>query len=138
MSGASSIEVLNQYNDAWKRGDLEAGSDFYADDIVVHMGGMGPLARDYCGRDDFIENWVKQVAAYTDSWDVEGQEVLISGDDGVSIAVNVHWTRGNRRVTARRVGVYRIEAGKIVESWYADSDGAAVDAFFDEIAPAER
>src|SRR5579875_2335049 len=133
MSAASSIDVLNEYNAAWKRGDLEAGAGFYAADIVVHMGGLGSLSRDYHGRDDFVENWVKPVEDYTDSWDVEGQEILISGDDGVSIAVNVHWTRGDRKVTARRIGVYRIEAGRIVESWYADSDGAAVDVFFDEI-----
>ena len=124
MSAPSSIQTLNEYNDAWKRGDLEAGANFYAEDIVVHMGGLGPLSRDYRGREDFIENWVKRVEEYTDSWDVEGQEVLISGEDGVSIAVNVHWTRGDR-----------IENGKIVESWYADSDGAAVDKFFDEITP---
>lgn len=137
MSAASSIQTLNEYNDAWKRGDVEAGAGFYAEDIVVHMGGLGPLSRDYRGREDFLENWVKRVEEYTDSWEVEGQEVLISGEDGVSIAVDVHWTRGERKITARRVGVYRIEDGKIVESWYADSDGGAVDAFFDEIAPAE-
>ena len=135
MSSASSIGILNAYNDAWKRGDLEAGANFYAEDIVVHMGGLGPLSRDYHGRDDFLENWVKVVQDYTDSWNVEGQELLISGADGVSIAVNVHWTRGNRKVTARRVGVYRIADGKIVESWFADADGAAVDAFFDEMTP---
>ncbi|MBS1842778.1 MAG: nuclear transport factor 2 family protein [Actinobacteria bacterium] len=138
MSASSSIQTLNEYNDAWKRGDLEAGANFYAEDIVVHMGGLGPLSRDYRGRDDFLQNWVAKVEAYTDSWDVEGQEVLISGDEGVSIAVNVHWSRGDRKVTARRIGVYRIVDGKIVESWYVDSDGAAVDAFFDEITPGER
>ena len=103
MTAASSIEVLNAYNDAWKRGDLEAGANFYAEDIVVHMGGLGPLSRDYRGRDDFLENWVQRVEEYTDSWDVEGQEVLISGGDGVSISVNVHWTRGDRKITARRI-----------------------------------
>lgn len=138
MSAASSIDVLNEYNAAWKRGDLEAGANFYAEDIVVHMGGLGPLSRDYHGRGDFLENWVKRVEDYTDSWEVEGQEILISGDDGVSIAVNVHWTRGDRKVTARRIGVYRIEGARIVESWYADSDGAAVDAFFDELGPTEK
>lgn len=137
MSAAASIQTLNEYNDAWKRGDLEAGAGFYAEDIVVHMGGLGPLSGDYLGRDAFLENWVKRVEEYTDSWTVEGQEVLISGDDGVSIAVNVHWTRGEREITTRRVAVYRIEDRKIVESWYADSDGAAVDAFFDGITPIE-
>lgn len=133
MSVPASIQTLNEYNDAWKRGDLEAGASFYAEDMVVHMGGLGPLSRDYRGRDDFLENWVKRVEDYTESWTVEGQEVLIAGDDGVSIAVNVHWKRGSREITARRIGVYRIEDGKIIESWFVDSDGAAVDAFFDEI-----
>ncbi len=63
---------MHAYHDAWERGDQEAGMSFYAEDLVVHMGGAGPLAGTYTSREDFNTNWIGRVADYTDIWDVLG------------------------------------------------------------------
>ena len=39
MSKKRAKEILREYHDAWSSGDVEAGCSFYADNLVVHMGG---------------------------------------------------------------------------------------------------
>ena len=77
MSVESSLKVLQEYNAAWVRGDRDAGIALYAEDLVVHMGGSGPLARDYRGRDSFVRDWIERVAAYTDTWEMVGIRAII-------------------------------------------------------------
>lgn len=133
MSVESSLQLLEDYHAAWERGDRDAGLAFYAENMVVHMGGSGPLARDYHGRDSFVHDWIDRVAAYTDVWEVADQEVLLAGDDGVLVMVQVVWGRNGRRVEAHRLAFYRLGGGQILETWYSDMNQADVTAFFDEI-----
>jgi ketosteroid isomerase-like protein len=135
MSIESSLSVINEYNAAWERGDRDAGIALYAEDLIVHMGGVGQLAGVYRGRESWIRDWVERVAAYTDTWDVsDDKEFLLIGDDGVLLLVHVVWTRGGRRLETDRLALYRIDDGRIVECRYSDMRQAEVDAFFDEIS----
>lgn len=136
MSAESSLKLLHEYHAAWERGDQEAGISFYAKDVVVHMGGNGPLAGDYHGRDAFVGDWIDRVAAYTDSWEVAGNDVLLVGDDGVLLMVHEVWTRGERRVTTQRLGLYKFADDEIVECWFSDMNQPEVEAFFGDLDPA--
>lgn len=51
---------------------------YYADDLVVHMGGDGPLAGTYTSRDDFNTNWIGASAA-TQHVGRAGQRHLLVG-----------------------------------------------------------
>jgi uncharacterized protein len=133
MSTESTMALLREYHDAWERGDQEAGMAFYADDVVVHMGGDGPLAGTYHGRESFSRDWIGRVAEYTDSWAVEGNDVLIAGEEGVLLLVHETWTRGERRVTTQRLGSYKFADGRIVECYFSDMNQAEVEAFFDDL-----
>jgi ketosteroid isomerase-like protein len=134
MTIESSLRLLNDYHDAWERGDRDAGLAFYADDMIVHMGGSSPLGGDYRGRESFVRDWVERVAAYTDTWDVADQDVLLVGDDGILVLVRVIWSKGDRRVEVDRLAFYKLADGQIVESWFSDMNQAEVGAFFDGIA----
>jgi len=135
MSQMRAMDILREYHHAWSRGDVEAGCSYFADDLIVHMGGTHPiLSRDFVGGRDFVENWVNRVAAYTDSWIVGGEaghdEVLVEADDAVLLMVHEIWTRGDKRVHTDRLATYRFKDGKIVECWFSDMRQAEVDAFF--------
>ena len=134
MSMESTLALLKEYHDAWERGDQEAGMAFYADDVVVHMAGSGPLAGTYHGRESFTRDWIGRVADYTDSWDVEGNDLLIAGEDGVLLMVRETWTRGDRGVTTERLGSYKFADGKIVECYFNDMNQAEVEAFFGDLS----
>lgn len=130
MTIENTERVMHAYHDAWERGDQEAGMSFYADDLVVHMGGAGPLAGTYTSRDDFNTNWIGRVAAYTDTWDVLGNDTLLVGADGVLLLVRERWARGDRSVTTERIGYYKVQGDKIVECRFADMNQPEVEAFF--------
>jgi ketosteroid isomerase-like protein len=130
MSRETALKLLHDYHDAWERGDREAGIAFFSETVVVHMGGNGPLARDYDGREDFVGNWIERVAAFTDNWEVIGNDVLLVGDDGVLLMVHEAWTKDDRRVATNRLGLYRFAGGEIVECWFSDMNQPEVEAFF--------
>src|SRR5262245_13109073 len=133
MTVENTEKIMHAYHDAWERGDQEAGMGFYADDLVVHMGGDGPLAGVYNSRDDFNTNWIGRVAAYTDTWDVLGNDTLLVGEDGVLLLVREHWARGDASVTTERLGYYRVSGDKIVECRFADMNQPDVEAFFGDL-----
>jgi hypothetical protein len=133
MSIENTERVMHAYHDAWERGDQEAGMSFYADDLVVHMGGNGPLSGVFTSRDDFIEKWINRVADYTDTWDVIGNDTLLVGADGVLLLVHEKWARGDRSVTTERLGYYRVSGDKIVECRFADMNQPEVEDFFGDL-----
>lgn len=133
MTLENTERVMHAYHDAWERGDQEAGMAFYADDLVVHMGGGGPLAGVYTSREDFNTNWIGRVAEYTDKWDVLGNDTLLVGADGVLLLVREHWARGDRSVTTDRLGYYRVSGDMIVECRFADMNQPEVEAFFGDL-----
>ena len=135
MSKKRAKDILRDYHDAWSSGDIEKGCSFYADNLVVHMGGTHPvLSRDFHGAKDFLENWVNKVAAYTDKWIVGGEaghdQVIADSDDAILIMVHEIWARGGKRVRTDRLAAYRFENGKIVECWFCDMRQSEVDGFF--------
>ncbi|HZP14911.1 MAG TPA: nuclear transport factor 2 family protein, partial [Nocardioides sp.] len=82
------LATLEDYHAAWSRGDVEAGISYFAENMVVHMGGGSKLSGEYTSREDFVTNWVKRVEAYTDSWTFHGNDLLMAGDDGVALMVH--------------------------------------------------
>ncbi|KAA0084539.1 nuclear transport factor 2 family protein [Mycolicibacterium sp. P9-64] len=133
MTIENTERVMHAYHDAWERGDQEAGMSFYADDLVVYMGGNGPLAGVYNSREDFNTNWIGRVGQYTDTWDVVGNDTLLVGADGVLLLVRERWARGDRSVTTERLGFYRVSGDKIVECRFADMNQPDVEAFFGDL-----
>jgi ketosteroid isomerase-like protein len=133
MTVENTERVMHGYHDAWERGDQQAGMNFYATDLVVHMGGDGPLAGVFHSRDEFVNKWINRVADYTDTWDVLGNETLLVGEDGVLLLVHEKWARGDRSVVTQRLGYYRVSGDKIVECRFADMNQPEVEAFFGDL-----
>lgn len=132
MSAESSLALLEEYHAAWERGDQEAGIAFFSEDLVVYMGGNGPLAGQYRGR-EFVDDWIGRVDAYTDSWVVGGHDVLQAGEDGVLLLVREEWSRGDKHVATERLGFYKFAEGKIVECYFSDMNQPEVEAFFGDL-----
>ncbi|WP_053386307.1 nuclear transport factor 2 family protein [Leucobacter japonicus] len=121
MSVETMHKLLEEYHEAWGRGDQEAGMAFYSDDVILHMGGDGPLAGIYRGKQDFVDNWIGRVNAYVDRWQVGGEaeyekdNVLLIGEDGVLMLVHEVWGRGDREAITKRLGFYKWAGREIVE-----------------------
>ena len=92
--------------------------------------GRGALAGEHRGRGAVIAAIQALLARTSDSSaEVEVLDRLVSGDR-VAMVLREAVFRGEKRLELRRVNVYRVEAGKIVEIDIYEANQDDVDAFF--------
>jgi len=123
-------EVMAAYAAAWEDGDPERAWGFYADDVVMHLPGRGSLAGDHRGRAAVVDA-IQGLLARTDglSVEVEVLDRLVSGDRiAMVLRESVH--RGDASLELRRVNVYRVRSGKIVDIDVYEAHQYEVDEFF--------
>jgi len=123
--GVETRGSIDEYAEAWQRGDLEAMLDAYAPDVVTHYGGTSPFAGDHRGRDALVEILV-ETARRGDRQLVSVDAVHDSGDHG-AIFVTESFTVDGAPVTVDRCLRYRVEQGRISEIWLYDRQQHLVD-----------
>jgi ketosteroid isomerase-like protein len=127
--------LLRRYIDALLAGDAPAAVAFYADDMVMHIGGRSPHAGTYHGPEGYLD-FVTRVHQDTDG----GVEILdihdvLGTDDHAVLLVRERFSRNGRSVETERVVVYELRDEQIVEIWNYDSDQYAYDELFADVAP---
>jgi steroid delta-isomerase-like uncharacterized protein len=110
---AAGIELLQAFNDAWNRHDIDALMGCMADDCVFH-GVAGPdlLGRSFVGREAVREGFQLAWQTFPDAQWVDGEHFVV-GDRGVSEST----FRGTRAdgacIEARMVDVFTFRDGRI-------------------------
>lgn len=123
-------EVMAAYAAAWERGDPEAAWVLYADDVVMRLPGRGSLAGVHEGREAVVAAIRALLArTSTSSVDVEVLDRLASGER-VALVLREAVVRGHERLELRRVNVYRVRDGKIIEIDVFEANQYDVDEFF--------
>jgi hypothetical protein len=122
------LATLRRYAERWLAGDIDALLGTYADDVVFHYFGTTDLAGAHVGRDAAVERMVV-ASTRAPRQLVEIVDVLVGEVLGTIVAVE-RLERDGEVATVRRVLVYRVEAGKIVECWVLDEDQALIDRFW--------
>lgn len=114
--------------DSLLRGDLATFSTAFADDVVWHVPGDGPLAGEYRGLPGLLALFGRQQGLSDGTLRLEISDVMASDQHAVA------W----QRVTAERDSfnldviealVFRIQGGKVAEVWQR-TDQYSVDDFF--------
>ena len=109
-------------------GDLATFCTAFADDVVWHVPGDGPLAGEYRGLSSLLALFGRQVGLSDGTLRVELHDVMASDDHAVA------W----QQITAERDGlvldvvealVFQIRDGKVAEVWQR-TDQYLVDDFF--------
>ena len=122
------VQVMTDYIAAMSRGDFEAGFDYFADDIVGYVPGRSSLAGERRGR-AAVEGYIREVIAHTrGKVSVELLEMLV-GKHMSRLMVLERLGDDEHRVEIRRVNVYRVERGKIVEIRIFEGDQYLMDEF---------
>ena len=128
MAAEETRTVLERYLEAWRAADLDALLGAYADDVVFHYFGATDLAGAHHGKDAAVAAMVSASTRATREL-VEVVDLLV-GDVLGTLVVVERITRGDLTAELRRVLVYRVEGGLIVECWVLDEDQALVDRFW--------
>jgi ketosteroid isomerase-like protein len=121
---------VKAYLDAWVDGDVEKGTSFYSENIRCVLSGRSPVSGTYEGNDAFRTGYIDRVLEITaGNWTVDGYDGVY-GDDEIAVAL-VHETfevEGKPPLSGRRIAIYTVRDGKIVDMEAYDQDQYAVDA----------
>ena len=121
MSAENKTVVRRLFHEVWNRGDLDVADEIFAPDYVNHTPSPGRLAPGVRG----FKQLVSMLRATFASFQMTLEDLIAEEDKVVA-----RWkTRGTHRhkwvavapigktVTLTEIGIFRIAAGKIVESW---------------------
>jgi uncharacterized protein len=123
-------DLVRQASEAFGRGDLSALQDqFFADDIVWHVAGTGPLAGDYEGAAEVIGQLTKISELSGGSVLPQVHDVLVSNDHTV-VLVTISAERAGKQLQLNLVHVIHAENGKAAEVWTHSADPAAAAQFW--------
>ena len=123
-------DLVRQASAAFGRGDLSALQDqFFADDIIWHVAGTGPLAGDYEGAAQVIAQLTKISELSGGSVRPQVHDVLVSNDHTV-VLVTISAERAGKQLQLNLVHVIHAANGKAAEVWTHSADPAAAAQFW--------
>ncbi|SAK58744.1 transcriptional regulator [Caballeronia fortuita] len=107
------IRLLESFNDAWNRHDIDALMNCMADECVFHgVAGPDELGRTFKGRDEVRKGFTLAWETFPDaSWN-DGEH-FVSGERGVSESTFRGTKADGSRIEARMVDVFTFRDGKI-------------------------
>src|ERR671919_3178622 len=124
----SNEDLARRGYDAFTRGDMQAVSDVFADDIVWHVVGRSPLAGDYRGRDEVLGFLAKTMEMTGGTFNLEIHDMLANEDHAVALVV-ARGEREGRTLEDRQAHVLHIKDGKVTEYWGRPGGPYAIDEF---------
>ncbi|MEU5861277.1 MULTISPECIES: nuclear transport factor 2 family protein [unclassified Nonomuraea] len=123
------ITVASNTYDAIAKGDLEDLRRLLADDVIFHVPGRGPMARDYSGKEAVLGYLAELLQSTTGTLRLEPESYLVGGDQ-VAAVLRIRGEREGRSLNDRGMQLFRITDGKISERWSFPLDPYSVDEFF--------
>ena len=120
-------QLLRDADQAQIRGDFEAFTGFFTDDVVVHIPGKSSFAGVHKGKDQFLElfgRFVERAGEYA----FEPHAYFADDEHGISLQRS-HYRRGNESLDSNDAFVCHFRNGKISEFWLLSDEEDAVDAW---------
>ena len=129
MTDHENLDLLRRGYAAYSSGDLATINELFADDVVWHVGGRSPLARDYTGKEQVFGFFAKLQELSDGTSKVEVHDLLANDEHGVAL-VTTSATRGGQSHDGRATHVFHLRDGKVTEFWDAYTDQYAQDEFW--------
>jgi len=123
-------QVMSGYLNAWQRGEPDEAFAFYADDVVMRLPGRTAESGVHEGRDAVVA-CIGSLLQRLDGLDVEVESIEIAyGPERAFALLRERGRRGDSELDIRRLNVYTIRGGRIVDIEVFEGDQYAVDEFF--------
>ncbi len=124
MSDHPNATIMREALEAMNAGQIEAMSEYIADDVVWHyIGGSEPLR----GKDALLGAF----GPGNTDWEITTEtHDVIANDDHVIALVKATATRGVKTLVYHTAEIAHVKDGKVTERWaFADDTAAIVDFF---------
>lgn len=129
MTAQDNAELVRGGYGAFGKGDIPAVIATWSDDIVWHIAGRSPLARDYNGAAEILGFFGQLQELSAGSFRLELHDVVASEDHVVALVSEIA-DRGDSSLNNPAAHVWHVRDGKATEFWAAAYDLYAVDEFW--------
>ncbi len=131
MNEHPGVQRAREYVDTFTRGDLDALRDFYAEDVVWHVGGRNHLSGDYSGRDELF-TYFEEVRRLTGGTLRLHPESIVSSDRYTAMFTRVTAQRDEKSLDTVLAQILRNGPdGQWNEYWAVADEQDEVDAFWE-------
>lgn len=110
------IQVVKNGFEAFKRGDIQALSEQFADDAVWHTAGTTKFGGDHRGKQAVVQHIVNFAQTYQDiSVDVHD---IVANDKHVIALINSSFARNGKNYKVQEAFVFHVnDDAKLTEAW---------------------
>jgi uncharacterized protein len=129
MTAQDNRELILGGYEAFGKGDIPDVVARWAPDIVWHISGRSPLARDYTGAEEVLGFFGALQELSAGSFRLEIHDVIASEDHVVALVAEIA-ERGGNSLTNPSAHIWHVRDGKATEFWAAPYDLYATDAFW--------
>ncbi len=125
MAEHPNATAIREMMETMNRGDLEASSNWLADDVVWHeIGNPNPVM----GKAALA---ARMTGTEAPDYEITGElHDVIANDEHTIALVKAHATRGGKTLDYRVAEIYHMRDGKVTERWAFSDDTAAITDFF--------
>jgi len=121
--------LIRSAYEAFSRGDVQKAIASFAEDILWHVPGRGPLSRDYRGHAEVLGFFGHFMELSGGTFRVQVDDVLAKGDRVVVLCTE-SGRRGGRSWSSPQVHVWTVENGKATVFWQYQGDQQTEDEFW--------
>ena len=107
MSDHPNVELIRRGYEAFGKGDMKTVDELFADDIVWHNGGRGPLAGDLRSKKEVFEFFGELAERSNGTFAIEIHDV-VGGDEHVVVLSTAHATRNGRSLDAQGADIWHV------------------------------
>lgn len=126
-------QVVETFQAALAKGDMETVGASFADDVVWHQPGSSFVSGSYEGKEALFAHLGRFMELSGGTFKID--RVEYGAENGNLVASSVHFTAeaGGDKLSMSGVDLFRVEDGKIVEVWLFSEDSDAEDAFWNSL-----
>jgi ketosteroid isomerase-like protein len=109
---------------------MPALTELFAQDVIWHLPGRGPLAGEHRGREAVfaaMRRWFEELSGGT--LRVEVRDILANDERAVAL-LRATGSRGEKHYDSPEVDIYQIRNGKVAEFWSYAEDQRVTDEFW--------
>jgi len=112
----SNAALIKSGYDAFARGDLQGALVVFAEDILWHVPGRGPLSRDYRGHAEVQGFFQHFMELSHGTFRIQVDDILAKGDRVVVLCIESA-QRGGRSWSSPQVHVWTVKDGRATAFW---------------------
>jgi hypothetical protein len=129
ITAETNSAIIGGAYDAFSRGDIASVFAIFAEDILWHVPGRGPLSREYRGHSDVQGFFERFMALSGGTFRIRIDEILAEGDRVVVLCTETA-QRAGRTWSSPQVHVWTIKDGRAIAFWEFEGDQQGEDEFW--------